>query len=115
MEHKYAICQEGTVQLMLLAFFSAGLWHSELISKHLVTAFIPFLPLERKYVRQCIRDVLAMRQYYRSHEAVITEEEVEEQVEKVMAELTFYPEEVQLFSVTGCKRVAEKIDYVMYN
>ena len=61
-------------------------------------------------MRQCIRDALVTRRYYPSHEAVQTEV-----VDKVMDELTFYPEDEQLFSVTGCKRVAEKVDYVRYS
>ncbi|XP_076467526.1 torsin-1A-like [Babylonia areolata] len=85
-----------------------GLWHSELISKHLVTAFIPYLPLERRHVRECVRDTLVQRQHYKSRGQV-----PDDVVRKVMAELTFYPEKEQLFSVTGCKRVAEKVDYVM--
>ena len=61
-------------------------------------------------MRQCIRDALVTRRYYPSHEAVQTEV-----VDKVMDELTFYPEDEQLFSVTGCKRVTEKVDYVRYS
>ena len=30
-----------------------------------------------------------------------------------MEELTFIPPKEQVFSATGCKRVAEKVDYVM--
>ncbi|KAK7096990.1 torsin-1A-like isoform X2 [Littorina saxatilis] len=85
-----------------------GLWHSELISKHLVTAFLPFLPLERTFVRQCIRDQLVLKRHYPSLEEI-----PEVIVEEVMQELSFYPEKEQLFSVTGCKRVPEKVDLVM--
>lgn len=87
---------------------TGGLWHSELISRHLVTAFLPFLPLEREHVRQCILDSLIKRQYFKSYRDV-----PDNIVDKVMAELTFYPVQEQLFSVTGCKRASEKVDYIM--
>ena len=61
-------------------------------------------------MRQCVKDMLLMRRHYSSPEKV-----PEEVVEEVMAELTFYPEKEQLFSVTGCKRVSEKVDYVMFD
>ncbi|CAF1004513.1 unnamed protein product, partial [Didymodactylos carnosus] len=32
-----------------------GLWHASLIEKHLVTFFVPFLPLEREHIRMCIQ------------------------------------------------------------
>ncbi|KAK6173453.1 hypothetical protein SNE40_016899 [Patella caerulea] len=87
----------------------SGLWHSELISKHLVTAFLPFLPLEKTHVRECIKDTLVSRGYYNLSQHKIPEEIILE----VLDELTFFPEGEELFSVTGCKRVAEKVDYVM--
>ncbi|XP_046369886.2 torsin-1A-like [Haliotis rufescens] len=80
-----------------------GLWHSELISKHMITAYIPFLPLEKSHVRRCIKDSMVAKGY------VLTDD----RVESVVEELTFWPESEQVFSVTGCKRVAEKVDYVM--
>ena len=49
-----------------------------------------------------------MKRYYNSYAMV-----PKEKVDQVMGELSFYPENEQLFSVTGCKRVAEKVDYVM--
>ena len=36
-----------------------------------------------------------------------------EVVDSVMKELTFFPPTEQIFSATGCKRVAEKVDFVM--
>ena len=73
-----------------------------------MTAFIPFLPLERKDVGNCIRDMMVSKGYYRSRHDV-----PENTVKEVLAELTFYPAKEQLYSVTGCKRVSEKIDLVM--
>ena len=95
---------------MTHSLYSDGLWHSQLISNHLITAFIPFLPLEKEHVRACIRDdiVKKYKQIFRNSDAV-----PEEYVDEVMQELKFYPSTEQVFSVTGCKRVSEKVDFVM--
>lgn len=85
-----------------------GLWHSQLISSPLITAYIPFLPLEKTHVRKCIMDYLISRKYYSNVRDIPSEV-----VDKILNELTFYPPAEQLLSLTGCKRVVEKIDYVM--
>lgn len=87
---------------------TGGMWHSELILKNLITAFVPFLPLERRHVKQCIKDSLIEKKYYRS-EAEISDAKVQE----IADEITYYPEGIFIFSTTGCKRINEKIDYVM--
>ncbi|XP_041358406.1 torsin-1A-like [Gigantopelta aegis] len=84
----------------------SGLWHSNLITKHLITAFIPFLFLTRKHVIECIKDDCRKKHYFIS----------EDLINNVMEEMRFYPEDTYAFSVYGCKRVSEKVDYVyMYN
>ncbi|XP_059141080.1 torsin-1A-like [Physella acuta] len=85
----------------------SGFWHSQLISQHLVTAFIPFLPLEKGHVKKCIRDALIAKKYYSNVRDI-----PDETVDLVLKELTFYPKE-QVYSSTGCKRVSEKVDLVM--
>ncbi|BFZ24380.1 hypothetical protein BsWGS_27418 [Bradybaena similaris] len=83
-----------------------GLWHSQLISSHLITAYIPFLPLEKQHVRKCVADYFLLKNYpvLPIHGQLVDE---------VLKELTFFPPTEQVFSSTGCKRVAEKVDYVM--
>ncbi|KAK0045120.1 torsin-1B [Biomphalaria pfeifferi] len=83
---------------------SRGLWHSELIINHLISAFVPFLPLAKEHVRSCIRDGLVSKQYYRNLRSV-----PESVVDRIIKELTFIPEEEQIFSSNGCKRVVDKI------
>lgn len=88
--------------------FSGGLGGSVLISKHLITAYVPFLPLSREFVRRCILDVLAAKGHNHSSETV------DEVVEEVMNELNFYPRKGEsYFSESGCKRVQEKVDFVI--
>lgn len=98
---------EKIIQLPALNAKS-GLWHSELITKHLITAYIPFLPLERRHIKQCIRDGLILNGYYKSQDRIS-----EKKVQEIADELTYYPEGVGIFSTTGCKRVNEKIGLIM--
>lgn len=89
--------------LVHVVIFSGGFWHSELVTKNLITAYVPFLPLERSHVKQCIQEDLAGRS---------VREVPEDKVQLVVDELTFGPEGIHAFSTSGCKRVPEKIDYV---
>lgn len=98
---------EKVIQLPALNAKS-GLWHSELITKHLITAYIPFLPLERRHIKQCIRDGLISNGYYKSKDRIS-----EKKVQEIADELQYYPEGVGIFSTTGCKRVNEKIGLIM--
>ncbi|XP_074650311.1 torsin-1A-like [Tubulanus polymorphus] len=81
-----------------------GLWHSSLISKNLINAFIPFLPLERIHVKMCIKDDLLSKGHRHPSEELIS---------SIADEMHYFPKEVKLYSTSGCKRVTEKVDYVM--
>jgi len=80
-----------------------GLQYSRMIEKSLVDVFVPFLPLERQHVKICIRNELKRR-------GIVEEEQV---VERVAEELTYWPKELNLYSSSGCKRIAQKIDLVV--
>ena len=80
-----------------------GLWHSELIQKHLITAFVPFLPLERKHIKLCIIDVLGQKNITATTDLV----------DRVADELQYSPGRSGLFSTSGCKRIEEKVDFVV--
>ena len=92
----------------ILISFSGGFYHSDLLIRHMITAYVPFLPLERKHIRQCIKDYLLSKKYYKTYDDFS-----EKKVREIAEQLQYYPEEEQLFSITGCKRVPEKTDYVM--
>jgi hypothetical protein len=47
-----------------------GLKKSELVSRHLIDAFVPFLPLERKHVRLCVLDYMKRRGYRITEERI---------------------------------------------
>jgi hypothetical protein len=92
----YVIC-------ILLYLFSGGLWHSTLIDHNLISAFIPFLPMERQHVIKCIEDDMKLKNLQPDRQFM----------DKVADELRYMPHDVMLFSTTGCKRVAEKVNFHM--
>ncbi|XP_053552135.1 torsin-1A [Bombina bombina] len=93
-------------QLSLTVFNKpdSGLWHSNLIDKNLIDFFIPFLPLEYKHVEMCVRAELHQRGIHSYNEEIVT---------NVAKEMTYYPKEVKIFSVKGCKVVSTKLDYYL--
>uniref|UniRef100_A0ACB8EZX9 Torsin-1A n=1 Tax=Sphaerodactylus townsendi TaxID=933632 RepID=A0ACB8EZX9_9SAUR len=81
--------------------YLGGLWHSSLIDRNLIDYFIPFLPLEYKHVKMCIRAEIQSR----------GNEIIETVVQKVADEMTFFPKEERIYSVKGCKTVQTKLDF----
>jgi len=80
-----------------------GLQYSRMIEKNLVDVFVPFLPLERQHVKICVRNEFQRRKV----------DFTEEMVEKVADEMIYWPTELKLFSTSGCKRVAQKVDLLL--
>ncbi|GFR71368.1 torsin-1A-like [Elysia marginata] len=78
-------------------------WNSMFNRNGLIDAYVPFLPLEREHVLQCIKRDLVSKRFSTDSEAV----------GKIMNELTFKTLAGLEISITGCKRVADKVDYVM--
>lgn len=74
-----------------------GLQHSVLIRHSLLGTFIPFLPLEREHVKECIRELSK----YRGLD--------EQALNKVTESLSYHPEDIKLFATTGCTSVLEKL------
>ena len=54
---------------------AGGLQHSRMIEKNLVDVFVPFLPLERRHVKTCVRQELDRRHVsgHRDHEELVDE------------------------------------------
>ena len=78
-------------------------WDSLLDRKDVIDAYVPFLPLERRHVAQCIKRELVSKRFSTDSDAV----------SQILEELTFTSVHGLEISVTGCKRVADKVDYVM--
>jgi len=77
-----------------------GLHHSSVIDSSLIDVYVPFLPLERQHVKLCVKNEATGRNISLT----------EEQVKHVADSLTYWPEDTQLYSTTGCKRIANKVD-----
>lgn len=63
--------------------------------------------MERKHIRQCIKDFLVAKNYYKRQDIS------EDAVRKISEELNYHPADLEVYSITGCKRVPEKVDYIM--
>lgn len=85
-----------------------GLWHSSLLEKNLINALIPFLPLEKVHVKNCARDYLLSK----SHPNLASDENF---LAKVVDQLIYQPKNIELYSTSGCKRVAQFCDLLIYN
>lgn len=85
--------------IMKAAYNEEGGFHgSDIVRSHMVNFFIPFLPLERKHVLQCLeRDVSNMGQVMS-----------DELANQVLEQLTFKPEPEEIFANNGCKLLSEK-------
>lgn len=82
-----------------------GLHQSELIQHSLVDHCVPFLPLERRHIEMCTEDDLKRRGHTPTKAIK----------QRVADEMMYFPPENNLFSTTGCKRVSQKVGYILAN
>ncbi|KAL8174748.1 UNVERIFIED_CONTAM: Torsin-1A [Gekko kuhli] len=94
---------ESSVSVSVFNNKNSGFWHSSLIDRNLIDYFIPFLPLEYKHVKMCVRVELESRGY----------EVDEEIVTQVADEMTYFPKEERIYSDKGCKTVYTKLDFFL--
>ncbi|XP_050418671.1 torsin-1A [Patella vulgata] len=80
-------------------------WFSDFVAQELIDNFIPFLPLEKHHVIECIKQDSIKKNLDLSAD----------KLDKILKEMTFVSIRDRLFSSTGCKRVSDKVDLVMYN
>ncbi|XP_014233016.1 torsin-1A-like [Trichogramma pretiosum] len=76
---------------------SGGFYESAMIQAEAIDYYVPFLPLEKHHVRNCIHDA------YRALNVTPTND----LIEKVFSELRFGPPPQNIFSNSGCKRVEQ--------
>ena len=89
-------------RLLSVAAFNipGGLKKAELILAGLIDFYVPFLPLERKHIKQCAAAELKRRNI--SYNDTI--------LEKIASEMKYFPKKEQLFSSTGCKSITNKVE-----
>ncbi|XP_047123674.1 torsin-1A [Hydra vulgaris] len=75
---------------------SGGFNSSKLIEKGLIKIYVPFLPLERKHVKQCTQKLVR----YRLKDSIL---------EAIADDMFYFPENEQWFSLHGCKRLDAKL------
>uniref|UniRef100_A0A7M4DVH8 Torsin family 2 member A n=1 Tax=Crocodylus porosus TaxID=8502 RepID=A0A7M4DVH8_CROPO len=80
-----------------------GFWKSEIIQEQLIDVFVPFFPLRRHHVKQCVVNELAQ----------LGLEESPAVVQEVSDSISYFPKEEQVFSSTGCKTVASRINFFL--
>ena len=80
-----------------------GFWHSSLIEKNLIDYFIPFLPLERSHIKMCTKADLKQK----GHPVA------EFILNRIADELLYFPDDLKVFSKSGCKKISSKVDVVI--
>ena len=80
-----------------------GLWHASIIDSYLIDFYVPFLPLEREHVRNCIR--AEFRNYNLSTDNNLSYQITDYDIEQIVDEHVFEPPGYKKYSSSGCKRV----------
>ncbi|XP_069794245.1 torsin-3A [Narcine bancroftii] len=80
-----------------------GFAHSVLVAENLIDFFIPFLPLEYKHVKLCVRDALHSRGIKYSVDIL----------DEVAKGMLYVPKEENLFSAQGCKSVSQRVNFFL--
>ena len=75
-----------------------------------MTFFVPFLPLERSHVRTCIQRQIDRARNNDQYEYKSSDDTI---VNRVIDLIEFSPPESLLYSVSGCKKVQQKLDFVL--
>lgn len=84
-----------------MSCIAGGLWRSGLIDRNLIDYFVPFLPLEYRHVKMCVRAEMRAR-------GAAMDEHV---VTSVADEMTFFPKGEKIYSDKGCKTVQSRLDF----
>jgi len=74
-----------------------GLKYSEIVKRELIDVYVPFLPMEKKHVMQCVQ-------------AELNAQNKKGDIKMIADQLLYYPPEAKLFSTSGCKKVTQKVD-----
>lgn len=82
---------------------NGGLKDANILLAGLVDFFVPFLPMEREHVKQCVRAEL-IRRNHALNEKIVNE---------VAKEMDYFPKKNPMFSTTGCKKVSKKMDLIL--
>ncbi|XP_047125763.1 torsin-1A isoform X1 [Hydra vulgaris] len=89
-------------RLLSLGAFNmpGGFKNADIVLTGLIDFYVPFLPLERKHVKQCAEAELQKRNH-KLNDGIL---------EEIANEMHYFPEEEKWFSATGCKTVSKKVE-----
>ncbi|CAF3524129.1 unnamed protein product [Rotaria sordida] len=85
-----------------------GLQSASLIDRHLITFFVPFLPLERIHIRGCIKRQLQIILDTDEYQYDLSEDDI---INHVLNLIEFTSSSLE-YSVSGCKKIQQKLDYI---
>lgn len=77
-------------------------WFADLLKSGVIDHLVPFLPLERTHVKQCIRQDLIKKGFHVK----------EARVKEIADQMDYFPQGHEFFSVSGCKKVSSKVDVI---
>ncbi|XP_065673113.1 torsin-1A-like [Hydra vulgaris] len=83
-------------------YLPGGFKNSNIIKRALINVYVPFLPLERKHVKQCAEVEMKKRK----------KEVNDSTLETIANKIHYFPDEEQWFSNVGCKTLNHKITEV---
>ncbi|XP_015766219.1 PREDICTED: uncharacterized protein LOC107345051 [Acropora digitifera] len=76
------------------------MWFADLVKEDVIDHIVPFLPLERMHIKQCIRKDLRNKGF-NFKETIVTD---------VADQMEYFPPGHEFFSVSGCKKVSSRVD-----
>ena len=77
--------------------------NSEFVSRGVIDAYIPFLPLEKNHVKKCIERAIQARGYKTKLSMVL----------RVLNEIVWISNGIEMFAFSGCKRIEQIITLCM--
>ncbi len=83
---------------------SQAQWYLTMKFRGFIDQVIPFLPLEKRHVAQCVEQDIENKFNTCANPHVVAD---------VLDELTFFPSENPLLSSAGCRKVGTKVDLIM--
>ncbi|KOC65969.1 Torsin-like protein [Habropoda laboriosa] len=81
-----------------------GFYHSDTIDSNVIDHYVPFLPLEEKHVKRCLKRAFKDRGV----------EPTDEMIEEGLSHVTFGPPPHNLYAYAGCKRLEQKVAANIY-
>ena len=95
-------------QIIKSAALKENLWYANLLKKDRISAIVPFLPLERDHVKNCIRDEMS-----RNYVDAYVSSNKEKFVNMVADKLEYFRAHSKHFSKDGCKDVEDTLSLIL--